>query len=351
MLNRALRTTAVLTGAALVMTACGGSDDAESSAEGGDLGPVSLQLSWVKNAEFAGEYFADANGHYTDVGFSDVTMDPGPGPIETLVASGEADFGLSNAVSTAQVIAEEDAPLKIIGTKFQKNPFTILSMADGGDIATPQDLVGKKIGVQAGGNETLFDALLEVNGIDPASVEKVPVEYDPAPLIDGEVDGFLAYITNESITVESAGYAVTNLPFADNGLPFVAESIITTEQMIEEEPEKVKAFLEAEILGWQDYLRDPEEGARLAVEEYGKDLDLDMAKELEQAEVQSTLIVTPDVEANGLLTITDELIGQVLETLAAADIGVTEADDLFDLSLLEELLEEKPELTEVPSGA
>jgi ABC-type nitrate/sulfonate/bicarbonate transport system substrate-binding protein len=351
MLNRALRTTAVLTGAALVMTACGGSDDSESTADRGDLGPVSLQLSWVKNAEFAGEYFADANGHYTDVGFSDVTMDPGPGPIETLVASGEVDFGLSNAVSTAQVIAEEDAPLKIIGTKFQKNPFTILSMADGGNIATPQDLVGKKIGVQAGGNETLFDALLEVNGIDPASVEKVPVEYDPAPLIDGEVDGFLAYITNESITVESAGFAVTNLPFADNGLPFVAESIITTEQMIEEEPEKVKAFLEAEILGWQDYLRDPEEGARLAVEEYGKDLDLDMAKEVEQAEVQSTLIVTPDVEANGLLTITDELIGQVLDTLAAADIGVTEADDLFDLSLLEELLEEKPELTEVPSAA
>ncbi|SDG02367.1 ABC-type nitrate/sulfonate/bicarbonate transport system, substrate-binding protein [Blastococcus aurantiacus] len=351
MLNRALRTTAVLTGAVLAMTACGGSDESDSAAEGGDLGPVSLQLSWVKNAEFAGEYFADANGHYTDVGFSDVTMDPGPGPIETLVASGEVDFGLSNAVSTAQVIAEEDAPLKIIGTKFQKNPFTILSMADGGDIATPQDLVGKKIGVQAGGNETLFDALLEVNGIDPASVEKVPVEYDPAPLIDGEVDGFLAYITNESITVESAGYAVTNLPFADNGLPFVAESIITTEQMIAEEPEKVKAFLEAEILGWQDYLRDPEEGARLAVEEYGKDLDLDMAKEIEQAEVQSTLIVTPDVEANGLLTITDELIGQVLETLAAADIGVTEADDLFDLSLLEELLEEKPELTEVPTGA
>jgi ABC-type nitrate/sulfonate/bicarbonate transport system substrate-binding protein len=351
MLNRALRTTAVVTGAVLALTACGGSDESESAADGGDLGPITLQLSWIKNAEFAGEYFADTNGHYTDAGLGSVTMDPGPGPIETLVASGEADFGLSNAVSTAQVIAEEDAPLKIIGTKFQKNPFTILSMADGGNIATPQDLVGKKIGVQAGGNEALFDALLEVNGIDPASVEKVPVEYDPAPLIDGEVDGFLAYITNESITVESAGYTVTNLPFADNGLPFVAESIITTEQMIADEPEKVKAFLEAEIRGWQDYLRDPEEGARLAVEEYGKDLDLDMAKEVEQAEVQSTLIVTPDVEANGLLTISDELIGQVLDTLAAADIGVTEADDLFDLSLLEELLEEKPELTEVPSGA
>ncbi len=349
--KRALRTAAALTAAALALSACGGSDESDSgeAAESSDFGAVKLQLSWIKNAEFAGEYFADTNGHYTEVGFSEVTMDPGPGPIETLVASGEADFGLSNAVATAQVIAEEDAPLKIVGTKFQKNPFTILSLADKGNIATPQDLIGKKIGVQAGGNETLFDALLEVNGIDPSQVEKVPVEYDPAPLIDGEVDGFLAYLTNESITVQDAGYQVTNLPFADNGLPFVAESIITTEQMIEEEPEKVKAFLEAEILGWQDYLRDPEEGARLAVEEYGADLGLDLAKEVEQAEVQSTLIVTPDVEANGLLTISDELVDQNLATLAAADIDVTEADELFDLSLLQELLEEKPELAEVPT--
>ncbi|MCR6030597.1 ABC transporter substrate-binding protein [Nocardioides sp. zg-579] len=350
--SRTTRAGALLAAALLSLTACGEDADAEPAAGGGeggsDFGAITLQLSWIKNAEFAGEFFADTAGHYEDAGFTSVTMDPGPGAIETLVATEDADFGLSNAVSTAQVIAEEDAPLKIVGTKFQKNPFTILSLADGGDIATPEDLVGKKIGVQAGGNETLFDALLEVNGIDPSDVEKVPVEYDPAPLIDGEVDGFLAYITNESITVQAQGMEVTNLPFADNGLPFVAESVITTERMIEEEPEKVKAFLEAEIRGWQDALADPDESARLAVEEYGKDLKLDMAKELEQAEVQTGLIVTPDVEANGLFTITDELIEQNLATLAAAGIEI-EAEDLFDLSLLTELLEEKPELTELPS--
>jgi ABC-type nitrate/sulfonate/bicarbonate transport system substrate-binding protein len=357
--GRSLRVSAVLAAAVLTLAACGsdseGGASASSSASGstgaaGDLGDLTLQLSWIKNAEFAGEFMADTNGYYQDAGFSEVTMDPGPGAIETLVATGDADFGLSNAVSTAQVIAEEDAPLKVVGTKFQKNPFTILSLADGGNIATPQDLVGKKIGVQAGGNETLFDALLKVNGIDPDDVEKVPVEYDPAPLIDGEVDGFLAYVTNESLTVQAQGIEVTNLPFADNGLPFVAESVITTDQMIAEEPEKVKAFLEAEIRGWQAALADPDEAARLAVEKYGADLGLEMAKEVEQSEVQTGLIVTPDVEANGLFTITDELVDQTMATLDAAGIDV-EADDLFDLSLLGELLQEKPELTDVPSAS
>jgi len=349
-----LRLSALIAVAVLGLAACGSEDEdvaaGPASAESGtpDLGPLTLQLSWIKNAEFAGEFFADGEGYYSDAGFESVTLNPGPGPIETLVASGQADFGLSNAVAAGQVIAEEDAPLKIVGTKFQKNPFTILSMADGGNIATPQDLVGKKIGVQAGGNETLFDALLEVNGIDPASVEKVPVEYDPSPLVDGEVDGFLAYLTNESITVQMLGHEVTNLPFAENGLPFVAESVITTDEMIAEEPEKVKAFLEAEIRGWQSALADPAESARLAVEEYGADLDLDMEKETEQAEVQTGLIVTPDVESNGLFTITEELIEQNMATLEAAGIDVT-AEQLFDLSLLTELLQEKPELTEVPS--
>jgi ABC-type nitrate/sulfonate/bicarbonate transport system substrate-binding protein len=340
----------ILAASALALAGCGSSDDeAEGSgASGGDadFGDLTVQLSWIKNAEFAGEFFADSEGYYEEVGFSSVSLDPGPGPIETLVATGDADFGLSNAVATAQVIAEEEAPLKIVGTKFQKNPFTILSLADGGDIATPEDLVGKTIGVQAGGNETLFDALLEVNGIDPGEVEKVPVEYDPAPLVDGEVDGFLAYLTNESITVQADGIEVTNLPFADNGLPFVAESVITTDEMIAEEPDKVKAFLEAEILGWKDAVADPEAGAALAVDDYGSDLGLEMGKEVEQAEVQNGLIVTPEVEENGLFTISDELVDSNMSTLEAAGIEI-EAEQLFDLSLLTELLEEKPELTEV----
>ncbi|WP_129336446.1 ABC transporter substrate-binding protein [Cellulomonas endophytica] len=339
---------------ALVLTACSssdagaepGSDDASGSAGTADLGPLTVQLSWVKNAEFAGEFFADSKGYYADAGFSEVTLNAGPGATESIVLSGGADFGLSNAVSVGQVVAEEDAPLKIVGTTFQKNPFTILSLADGGDIATPEDLVGKRIGVQAGPNEALFDALLAVNDIDPADVTKVPVEYDPSPLVNGEVDGFLAYVTNEAITVESEGNAVTNLLFADNGLPFVAESVVTTDQMIAEEPEKVKAFLEAEIRGWKDAVADPAEGARLAVEEYGTDLDLDLEKEVQQATVQAeTLIVTEETEANGLFTISDELVEQNLATLSAAGIDLA-AEDLFDLGLLTELLEEQPELAE-----
>lgn len=340
--GRAARLTAVAAAASLALAACASGDDAPAEGEG--LGDLTVQLSWIKNAEFAGEFMADSKGYYTDAGFGEVTLNAGPGATENLVASGKADFGLTNAVTAGQVVANEDAPIKIVGTTFQKNPFTILSLKDGADIATIEDLKGKKIGVQDGGNGLLFSALLAANGLTEDDVEIVPVQYDPQPLVNGEVDGFLAYVTNESIIVEAQGEEVTNLLFADNGLPFVAESIIATDETIAERPEVVKAFLEAEIKGWTDACTDLEGGAKLAVDEYGADQDLDLDKEIQQNTVQCEELINSDETAeNGLFTISDELLAQNMATFEAAGIDAAQ-EDVFDLSLLEELLAEKPEL-------
>lgn len=312
--------------------------------EASDFGQLDVQFSWIKNAEFAGEYFADSNGYYAEEGFSSTNFIAGPTATAAVVLSGGALVGLSDAIAVTPVILEEQAPLKIIGATYQKAPFTILSLKDGANIQTAQDLIGKRIGVQAGGNETLFDALLAANGIDASQVTKVPVEYDPAPLVNGEVDGFLAYITNESITVQNLGYEVTNLLFADAGLPFVAEAFIVTQDSIDNNREALKGFLRATIKGWKDAVADPEGGAQLAVGVYGKDLGLDINKEIQQSVSQNELlVVTDETLANGLLTISPALQQQNIETLATAGYTIT-AEQLFDMSLLAEVYEENPEL-------
>ena len=331
--------------AALALTACasgGGSDPSESPADGEGFGDITLQLSWIFNEEFAGEYLADTNGYYEEAGFSSVKLVPGPsGGIPELLG-GTADIALSDSVQIGSAVANEGAPLKIIGATFQANPFTILSLADGGDIATPEDLKGKKIGVQDS-NLTLFNALLAANDIDASELTIVPVQYDPAPLVNGEVDGFVAYLTNEAISVEMSGIPTTNLPFADNGLPFVAETITVTDDTIANSRDMLKAFLVAEIKGWTDALADPQAGADLAIEKYGVDLDLDPAKTLAGAEAQNKLIVSSETEENGLFTISEALQKLTIDSLAGAGIEL-DAADLFDMSLLAEVYEENPDL-------
>ncbi|RXZ68117.1 ABC transporter substrate-binding protein [Agromyces albus] len=342
---RSIAVAALAAASAMTLAACasGASSSTGDGDASADHGELTVQLSWIKNEEFAGEFFADSEGYYTDAGFSSVNLIPGPSTGIAELVSGSVDVALSDAVSTGAAVANEQAPVKIIGTTYQKNPFTILSLADGGNIATPDDLKGKKIGVQDS-NTSLFKALLAANGIDESELTIVPVQYDPAPLTNGEVDGFVAYLTNESITVAAGGNETVDLPFADNGLPFVAETFTVTDDAIANDREKLKAFLYAEILGWTDAVNDPEEGSRLAVEEYGKDLDLNPENsKAGSIKASEELVVSDETATNGLFTISESLQEETIASLAGAGIDVT-ADDLFDLSLLAEVYEEHPEL-------
>ncbi|WP_297081918.1 ABC transporter substrate-binding protein [uncultured Demequina sp.] len=353
---KGLAAVAVAAAAALTLSACSSGDDpADEPTDDGSteteeteeamesFGDITVQLSWIKNEEFAGEFFADSMGYYTEAGFDTVNLVPGPSTGVAELVSGQVNVALSDAVSIGAGVGNEGAPLKIIGATYQKNPFTVLSLADGGNIMTPEDMVGKKIGVQDS-NTALFMALLAANGLTDDDVEIVPVQYDPAPLVSGEVDGFIAYLTNESLILEHEGYDTTNLPFADNGLPFVAETFTVTDDAIANDRDLLKAFLVAEIKGWTDAVNDPAEGSRLAVEEYGADLGLDPEVSALGSTTQSEeLVVSDETAENGLFTISEALQAETIASLEGAGISVT-AEDLFDMSLLAEVYEEYPEL-------
>ena len=346
---------AAFAASALVLAGCasGGGEPAASGdgTEEASYGDISVQYSWIKNEEFAGEFYAYENGYYDEAGFGEVTGIAGPDTGVAKLLSGTVQFALSDAASVGAAVAEQDAPLKIVGATFQKNPFTILSLADGGDIATPEDLIGKKIGVQDS-NASVFAALLAANGIDESEVEIVPVDFDPTPLMNGDVDGFMAYLTNEAITVEMAGYEVTNLAYAENGLPYVAETFTVTDQYLAENRDLIKAFLTAEIKGWTHTFTEPVDDTVTLVTDYynesaaAGDLtfgDLDPAKVAAGIEAQALLISTEETEANGLFTISDELQEQTLASLATSGWEL-EADQLFDTSIIDEIYSENPDL-------
>ena len=310
----------------------------------GSYGNISMQLSWIKNIEFAGEYFADSRGYYIDAGFSAVDLVTGPvESADALVAAGGITIGLSAPDVTARFISEQGSPLKIIGSTFQKNPFCILSVEQGKPIRTVADLAGKTIGIQAGANQQIFAGFLKANDVDPASLTQVVVQDEPTQLTEGKVDGYLAFLTNEPFTVKAKGSTPVTLPFADNGLPLTSETFTVLQETIDNRRDMLKAFLVAEILGWSYAVADPAGAAELAVNMYGKDLGLDLAAQTEQATAQNDLIVSADTKANGLFTITDEMQSQMITTLG--DIGITiTAEDLFDRSLLKEIYQTDPNL-------
>jgi ABC-type nitrate/sulfonate/bicarbonate transport system substrate-binding protein len=337
-------------GTAALLAACSsggsstGSSASASSAAAVGSGTIALQLSWIKNIEFAGEYFATENGYYKKVGFDAVTLLAGGGTTtaEEIVISGKALVGLSAPIGTVPSVLK-GAPLKIIASTYQKNPFCLMSLESGKPISTVADLKGKRIGVQTGTNQTILNGFLKANNIAKSDVTIVTTGFDIAPLISGKYDAHMSYTTNEPILAASEGQKPVLLTFADNGLPFVAETYTVLQSTIDSKRGLLKAFLKAEIEGWTDAVKAPAKSASLAVTKYGKDLKLDVAEQTKEATAQNALILTADVNTNGLLTMTQDLIDDNIKSLAAMGYTIT-ADKLFDLSLLEEVYKENPSL-------
>jgi ABC-type nitrate/sulfonate/bicarbonate transport system substrate-binding protein len=310
----------------------------------GAYGTLALQLSWIKNNEFVGEFFADSKGYYTEAGFDKVDLVTGPvDSADALVVAGTVDVGLSAPDATARLITEQGADLVIIGSTYQKNPFCILSLEEGKPIRTVADLAGKTIGIQAGTNQSIFEGFCKANNVDTSTFKTTVVQFEPTPLTEKKVDGFMAYLVNEPFIVEADGFTPVTLAFAENGLPLTAETFCVTRSALAENRDKFKAFLTAEIKGWSDAVADPEAGAKLTVDTYGKGLGLKYEGQLKQIKAQNELVVSADTRKFGLFTLTDALVAQIIGAVAAVGIAIT-AEELFDLSLLKEIYAANPGL-------
>jgi ABC-type nitrate/sulfonate/bicarbonate transport system substrate-binding protein len=209
-------------------------------------------------------------------------------------------------------------------------------------IRSAKDMVGKKIGVQAT-NEAVWEAFLKANNLDPKSITKVPVQFDPLPLTTGTVDGWMSYITNEPNDLRLKGFKVETFLLADQGYPLVGESYIVTDQALKKDRAKVKALLRAEIKGWKDSVADPAAGAKLAAEVYGKGLGLKADEQTLESKDQNKLILTDETKKNGIFTISPALVEANIKTLKFANVNVT-AEQLFDLSIISEIYKEDPSL-------
>ncbi|MGA1837743.1 ABC transporter substrate-binding protein [Herbiconiux sp. 11R-BC] len=336
----ALRAAATATAAAAALALLAGcsttSSDTSASTSAAPT-PLTYQTSWIPLVQFGGSYVAEKEGYYAQNGVS-VDILPGGPNVDSMaaVASGQADIGTANADTVAQA-NQNGADLVIVAAGFQKNPLAILSTADK-PIKTPADMVGKKIGVPTG-DQAAQDAVLKANNVDASQVTSVPVGFDVAPLVSGEVDGLWVFYSEQPIAYEEAtGKAGVTMLTADYGLDVYAQVYVVKRSTLEDAAKKtaIEGFLKGEIMGWQNYVADPTEAVDLTVNEYAKDGGLTIEEQTKQAKLQMDLLVTDETKANGLLTMSQDGIAKNIKTIAA--LGITGADEsLFDTSLLTDI--------------
>ena len=304
-----------------------------------DLGRIAYQLSWIKNFQFVGEYLADNKGYYRREGLAVDLLAGGPGVIvDPMVISGKALVGqsapdfMSNAVS-------KGAQLICIGANYQKNNCCIASMAKS-PLRTPQEMIGKKIGVQTI-NLVIWHAFLKLNKIEPSAVNLVPVQFDFSSLVSGEVDGFFGQVNDDVVDLRSRGYDVHCLLLADFGYQMfnATYSVLTDSLTDKTKRAQLVAFMKGEVLGWQDAVKDPTLGARLTTDVYGKGNGLDPKVQLASCLATNEFIISADTQQHGLFWMTPTAVEKTIATLAAAGIKAT--PNMFTNEILEEVFQGK----------
>ena len=249
---------------AMIAAACGGDDGSATTTEAtgdtapaGELTEVSLQLQWFAQAQFAGYYAAVEEGFYEEEGL-DVTILEGAVDIvpQQVVATGGAEFGLA-WVPKALVSNQEGAGLVNVGQVFQRSGTLMVSWADSG-ITSPADWAGKTVGNWGFGNEYELTAAIAQEGVE--DVELVAQNFDMEGLLSRELDAAEAMIYNEYAQVlevinEETGelYQPEDLnviDFNDVGTAMLQDSIWTTTDYAESNPDVVEAFLRGSFKGW-----------------------------------------------------------------------------------------------------
>jgi ABC-type nitrate/sulfonate/bicarbonate transport system substrate-binding protein len=309
------------------------------------LGTLNFNLPWVPDVESGGEFVAKDTGIYTAQGFSGVNLIPA-GPTataqETVVLTGKALIAVSSLDSTAASI-QKVGGLKVIGTEYQKNPFCIMSLASK-PLMTPQDMIGKKIGVQSV-NDAVWGAFLKANNIQMSQLTTVVESFDPTPLAQGQVDGWFSFITNEPIELGLTGVQTVTFLLADYNYPEIGNVFITTADSIKNNLAAVKACMTAEIIAWRQCIANPNLPATTTIKDFPTAGTL-KAEQL-QSVAQNKIMATGDALTNGLFYVTPATQAENVSTLALGGTTVT-AGQVFDMSILDAIYAARPDLKSVP---
>jgi NitT/TauT family transport system substrate-binding protein len=268
---------ATLAVSTLALTACSSSTDGDDSGNGGgssdELTPVSLQLQWYSQAQFAGYYAALDQGYYEDEGL-DVTILEGAAdivPIDVLTA-GDADYAVSWVPKVLGSI-EAGTAVTDVAQIYERSGTLQVSFADA-DITEPADLAGKNVGSWGYGNEWELFAGLDNAGVALDDFTLISQAFDMNGLLSGDIDAAQAMTYNEYAQLletvnPDTGELYTADDFSiidwnDEGTAMLQDAIWADAEKLESDDdyaEQTVAFIKASIKGWV-YARDnPQEAA------------------------------------------------------------------------------------------
>ncbi|AMC99627.1 GGDEF domain-containing protein [Halomonas chromatireducens] len=250
------------------------------------LTPVSLQLLWYHQFQYAGYYAAKAQGYFQEAGLDVEIRDGGyhtagraADPVREVV-TGRADFGVSR--SDLLLHRARGEPVMVVANIMQRSPLVFLTLERFG-FSRLEEVGDRPISVTLPGvderisAETLATFLAA--GVNLESLNNAAPSWNLQDLYAGRTQLVPAYSTDGLYAVRRHGEVPVIIRPADYGIDFYGDLLFTRQALVEQHPERVAAFRKATIRGWVYAFENLEETVDLILEAYPRrhgDIDRDL---------------------------------------------------------------------------
>jgi len=250
------------------MAGCSKGEAAQTQEASAQLEEFNIVLDWYPNAVHAFIYEAIEKGYYEDEGLKvNIQFPSNTNDGMSMPAAGQADVGIYYLQSAVESIANQDLPVKAIGTVVQK-PLNIIMSLKEKNITSPKDLIGKTVGYSGQpSSEILVKSIVESGGGKIEDVNLIDIGFDLInSMTTGNVDATIGAMANHEVpAMQEAGFDVNYFYINENtDIPDYYELIfVAGDKLIKENPEKLQKFLRASKRGFEDMKANPEESLEI----------------------------------------------------------------------------------------
>ncbi|SDT44295.1 ABC-type nitrate/sulfonate/bicarbonate transport system, substrate-binding protein [Paenibacillaceae bacterium GAS479] len=261
---------------ALGLAGCAGGSNGGEPANSGEkatatatpLKKVKIVLDWTPNTNHTGLYAARDKGFFLKNGLEVEIMQPPEGTAaDMLVAKGEVEFGVGYQESLT-LARTQDLPLVSLAAIIQHNTSGFASPADKG-IKSPKDFEGKTYGGWgAPVEEEVISSIMQEQKGDVDKVKIVSMgNSDFFTAVKRDIDFAWIYYGWTGVEAELRGDKLNMVYLTDysDKLDYYTPLLQTSEKLIQEQPELVKAFVAGAAEGYRYAIDNPEEAAEVLI--------------------------------------------------------------------------------------
>lgn len=231
------------------------------------LRKVSLQLQWLDQFQFAGYYMAKEKGFYKDAGF-DVEIKKFSNKTDVIddVLNGRTTYGIGR--SSLIWSYAKGKKISLLSAIFQSSPLTLISI-ESSNIYGLKDFQGKKIMITEDAVETAsVHAMIKSSKIDERSIEFKNHTFNLEDLVEGKVDLYAGYVSNEPFILKKRGIPYRLLSPKERGFDFYSDILFTSQENIRKNPQSVNSFNKASIRGWEYAFKNIDEAVDIIFKKY-----------------------------------------------------------------------------------